>query len=610
MKTPAPHISADPPENDAPSDEGRVRLLTASFTRLRVGVLAMPFIGLLFALLFAWQGGNPAGLLAWSALYLPALWGVRRLHRRYLQDQAERTAADVLATWQRRLQKVALCHGLALASTVALTIDGATYDFMLLLHVTLMGIAAINAVQMTANLPMYRAQYLGMASGLALMPWAFPDHWYFALPMAVVMNIVIYQSSLSVQRFFVRQVVLEERSRDLADRYRVASSAALDALAEKNHFLGAAAHDLRQPVHAMALLAEAIALHGQHDARLATLLQQWRQSMRSVNHMFNTLLDLSRIESGTMQARPSPVSVAQLLDEVGLQFGEDARARGLALRLRPAPPDALLWADPALVRQALFNLVHNALRYTPHGGVLVAARRRGGQWCLGVWDTGTGVGEQEQTRIFEAFYRGEAAHANVPGGHGLGLAVVARCVALMGARQGMRSRAGRGSCFWIALPSAPPGENHPLAIPAVPNGAGRPSPGLFGQCLVVDDEPQVLQAWTALLDGWGLDVRTATSLQQACGQLAAGFVPDVVFCDEHLGQGESGFAVLQALLERCPGARGAMVSGEMDKPSLREAQDEGYLVLHKPVDPQTLHDLLSRWLERHHKPLQRLPGTP
>ncbi|WP_440109516.1 ATP-binding response regulator [Acidovorax sp. BL-A-41-H1] len=597
MTTPVSDTASDPPEKETPSDEGRVRLLTASFTRLRVGVLAMPFIGMLFALLFAWQGGNPAGLLAWSALYVPALWGVRRLHQRYLQDQAERTAADVLATWQRRLQKVALCHGLALASTVALTMDGATYDFMLLLHVTLMGIAAINAVQMTANLPMYRAQYVGMACGLVLMPWAFPDHWYFALPMAVVMNIVIYQSSLNVQRFFVRQMVLEERSRDLADRYRAASSAALEALAEKNHFLGAAAHDLRQPVHAMALLAEAIALHGQHDARLAPLLQQWRLSMRSVNHMFNTLLDLSRIESGTMKARPAAVSIAQLLDEVGLQFGEDARARGLALRLRRAQPDALLWADPALVRQALFNLVHNALRYTAHGGVLVAARRRGGLWCLGVWDTGTGVGEQEQTRIFEAFYRGETAHADAPGGHGLGLAVVARCVALMGARQGMRSRSGRGSCFWIAVPAALPADIVPRVVPMAPDRAGTPSPGLRGRCLVVDDEPQVLQAWMALLDGWGLHVRTASGLQQAWEHLDAGFVPDVVLCDEHLGQGSSGFTALRALLERCPGARGAMVSGEIDTPSLREAQDDGYLVLYKPVDPQTLQDLLIRWLE-------------
>lgn len=75
-------------------------------------------------------------------------------------------------------------------------------------------------------------------------------------------------------------------------------------------------------------------------------------------------------------------------------------------------------------------------------------------------------------------------------------------------------------------------------------------------------------------------------------------MPDVVLCDEHLGQGESGLAALRALLERCPGARGAMVSGEIDTPSLREAQDDGYLVLHKPVDPQTLQDLMIRWLNR------------
>lgn len=597
MTLPVSDLASDPLANDTPSAAGQLRLLEASFARLRLGMSAMPLTGLIFGVLMNAQDGPGARMFWWGGAYVLALLLVWWGHQRYRQQRTHEPPEVMQRIWQGRVCWLALAHGLGMSLSVALSLDHAHYEYMLMLHVALLGILTANAAQMTAVLRVYQMFMAGAVSGLVVGPFAFPTIWPFLFPMTLIMSFVIYRSGVKAHGFLVRQVLLEERSRDLAERYRAASSAALDALAEKNLFLGAAAHDLRQPVHAMALLAEAIALHGQHDARLATLLQQWRQSMRSVNHMFNTLLDLSRIESGTMQARPSPVPVAQLLDEVSLQFGEDARARGLALRLRPAPPDALLWADPALVRQALFNLVHNALRYTTHGGVLVAARRRGGQWCLGVWDTGTGVGEQEQTRIFEAFYRGEAAHANVPGGHGLGLAVVARCVALMGARQGMRSRAGRGSCFWIALPSAPPGENHPLAIPAVPNGAGRPSPGLFGQCLVVDDEPQVLQAWTALLDGWGLDVRTATSLQQACGQLAAGFVPDVVFCDEHLGQGESGFAVLRALLERCPGARGAMVSGEMDKPSLREAQDEGYLVLHKPVDPYTLQDLLSRWLK-------------
>lgn len=593
MTTHAPAIPGYPSDDDIPSDEGRVRLLTASFTRLRVGMLAMPFIGLLFGLLFAWQGGNPTGLLAWSALYLPALWGVRRVHRQYQQDHAERAAAEVLALWQRRLQRIALCHGLALAATVALTLDGATYDFMLLLHVTLMGIAAINAVQMTANLAVYRAQYMGMACGLVLMPWSFPDHWYFALPMAVVMNVVIYYSSLNVQRFLVRQVVLEERSRDLAERYREASNAAEAALEEKNRFLSTAAHDLRQPVHAMALLAEAIALQGQDHPRISPLLGQWRLSMQSLSQMFNALLDLSRIESGTVELRPAPLPLAPLFAELRHQFGIEAAARGLALRMRVPPASATVLADPALVRQSLANLVHNALRYTPHGGVLVAARRRGSHWRLEVWDTGEGVAPQEQTAIYQAFYRPQSARHLQREGHGLGLAVVARCVALMGARQGLASRPGRGSCFWIELPATAA----PTLEPTVPGAATpRTWPRLQGQCLVLDDDPQVLRAWSALLGGWGITLRTARNPGEALAHLDNGFAPQAILCDQHLSCGDSGFDVLRALLERCPAARGAMVSGEFNSPALRDADAEGYLVLRKPVDVDALHAVLSQWL--------------
>lgn len=585
-------------QND-PSTQGRLLLLEASFARLRLGMSVMPVMGVMFGLLLGWQGGRATPLLAWGGAYFPVLLLIWIARQRYLHERALQQPEALLAMWTPRVRWLALVHGVGLSASVALSLGHASYEFMLLLHVTLAGILAANAAQMTATLAVYRAFFTGCVGGLVMIPWAFPEQWLFVLPMTLVMATVIYRSAINTNRFFVRQVVLEERSRDLAERYRAASSAALAALAEKNHFLGAAAHDLRQPVHAMALLAEAIALHGQHDARLTALLLQWRQSMRSVNHMFNTLLDLSRIESGTMKARPAPVSIAQLLDEVGLQFAADAQARGLALRLRAAPPDALLWADPTLVRQALFNLVHNAMRYTPQGGVLVAARRRGHHWRIGVWDTGTGMAEQEQTRIFEAFYRGAGAHAAVPGGHGLGLAVVARCVALMDARHGLRSHTGHGSCFWLELPAALP--KHATSEPPASHRTTSPSPSLRGQCLVVDDEPQVLQAWAALLGGWGLHLRTASGWQQACAQLDAGFVPDVIFCDEHLGNGESGFHVLRDLLERCPAARGAMVSGEFDTPSLQAAQDEGYLVLHKPVDPGTLHDVLSRWLEHSQK---------
>ena len=578
---------------ETPSTQGWLLLLEASFARLRLGMTVMPSMGLLFGLLMGWEGGPVAPLLVWGCTYLPVLLFVWWGHRRYLRERAVQPPQALLTTWTRRVRWLALAHGMGVALSVTLSLGHGNYEFMLLLHITLAGILAANAAQMSATLAVYRMYFMGSVSGLVLIPWTFPGQWPMVLPMTVVMATVIYRSAVNSHRFFVRQVVLEERSRDLAERYREASNTAQAALAEKNHFLTTAAHDLRQPVHAMALLAEAIAVHGRGQPHIEELLTQWRLSMRSVNHMFDALLDLSRIESGTVELRPAPVSLAALFDDLRTQFATDASARGLALRFHAPPPGAAVLADPALARQSLANLVHNALRYTPQGGVLVGARRRGAQWRIEVWDTGVGVALHEQAQIYEAFYRPEHAwHVN-RSGHGLGLAVVARCVALMQARQGLQSRLGKGSCFWLELPATQ------LAAPvlhSVPAAAPGTSPPLHGNCLVLDDDPHVLNAWSTLLITWGIDVRLASNAAEAFAHLDARFTPQAILCDQRLRSGESGFDLLRALLERCPDARGAMVSGEYDSPELQTAQDEGYLVLRKPVDVDELHAVLSQWL--------------
>lgn len=591
---------------DGPSAQGHAHLLGAALARLRMSMTAMPFMALLFGLLLLREGGDPTGWGIWGGFYLPSVWGMWRLHRRYRTQQRAGMPMERLAWWQRRIQVLAACHGLALALTVLLPGGDASYDYMLLLHATLIGIGAANAGQMTASMPVYRAFFYSLSTVLLPMPWTFPEHWTFIVPMSLVMSVVLLRSAGNAHRFFVRQVVLEERSRDLAHRYREASQAAHSALEEKNRFLSTAAHDLRQPVHAMGLLAEAIALRSQGQPAMEALVAQWRLSMRSVSQMFDALLDLSRIESGTMALRPAPVALAPLLADLHAQFLADAHDRQLALRLRLPPADATVLADPVLLRQSLSNLLQNALRYTPRGGVLLGARRRGAQWRIEVWDTGVGVALEDQSRIYEPYFRPEQAWHVHQSGHGLGLAVVARCATLMQAGLGLQSRLGRGSCFWLALPATAAPEVALSARPGPASGAAGP---LQGRCLVLDDDPQVLAAWTRLLAAWGVDARMASDARSAMAHLDAGFEPHAILCDQRLRSGESGLEVLGVLLERCPGAAGALVSGEFDAPELAQAEADGYPVLRKPVDVDTLHAVLAQWLPSGAFEAPSTPGT-
>ncbi len=162
----------------------------------------------------------------------------------------------------------------------------------------------------------------------------------------------------------------------------------------------------------------------------------------------------------------------------------------------------------------------------------------------------------------------------------------------MGATYGFRSRAGRGSCFWVRLPAAAV----PAASGAQPAPAGQALPRDAGRCLVIDDDPLVRSAWETLMQSWGLEVACVESGAQACRLLDAGFRPDAVFCDQRLRSGENGFEVLRALLDHLPEASGAMISGELDAPELRAAEEQGYLVLRKPVEPAALQAVLGHWL--------------
>ncbi|WP_422650859.1 sensor histidine kinase [Cupriavidus sp. H18C1] len=327
------------------------------------------------------------------------------------------------------------------------------------------------------------------------MPWSFPHHWQVVLPLTLLYAVAIYRHALIANQFFRQQVQLEDDGIRLAESYRLAKEEAEDALRAKNLFLTTASHDLRQPVHAMGFLIEAIAQRNR-DPALNPPLEDLRRSVRSVHLMFNSLLDLSKIEQGMAMPRSAPVALAPIMEEVAALFREEAHSRHLDLRVRVPKQAAAVLADAALLRQSLVNLVHNALRYTQRGGVLLSARRREADWLLEVWDTGIGVANEDKSRIYSPYYRNEYAWRIDSAGHGLGLAVVARCATMMGAAYGLDSVERRGSRFWLRFPAADPGQAHVHAMAA--ESQARPTsalPPLSGCCLIVEDDPVVVRAW-------------------------------------------------------------------------------------------------------------------
>ena len=583
-------------QNDGISPPAQIRLLNNTFLRLVFSFSAVPFVGIPFAIWIHLLGDDLGPTITWIIIYLLCAVAIRIVHRRYQQEVKENDDEAVLRRWLPRINKVAFFHGLGISSLYLITPQTQNFDFFLLLNISIAAIVAANATHLTPVISTFTRFFFASWGVLTLgIILRLDDLMFIVLMLNLLYGFAIYRHALTSHAFFIQQALLEEQSSRLAEQFRQAKEEAEQALLDKNQFLTTASHDLRQPVHAMGFLIEAI-IHRNQDDSLMPQLLDLQQSVRSVHLMFNSLLDLSKIESGNVMTAPTRVDIGTLLDSVITLFREEANSRALRLRTWRPKRRLFVMGDPLLVRQSLINLIQNALRYTQQGGVLVAIRPRGVECLVEVWDTGVGIADDEKSKIFSPYYRPELAWKIDSAGHGLGLAVVARCAKLMNVKYGMHSIEGKGSRFWMrfaqytgdvkAVDPLPAGDN--IATPV------RYAP-LHGSCLIVDDDPLVTSAWESLMSLWGINVRCAASAEDAFAIIDDGFTPFAVLCDQRLRSGESGFDILKALFERLPDMSGAMVSGEFNSPVLLEAEQEGYLVLRKPLEPAKLHALLTQW---------------
>lgn len=359
----------------------------------------------------------------------------------------------------------------------------------------------------------------------------------------------------------------------------------------KSRFLAAASHDLRQPIQSALLLAAALARRV-HDAEAAGIVDSLRTCLRSTDELLDALLDVSRLDAGTLRAEPRVVLLADHLERLEAEFDAQARERGLTLRV--VASSAAVMADPAMLDRVLDNLVANAVHHTEQGRVLVGVRRRGDALLVEVHDSGPGIAEPHLSRIFEEFYQAGNAQRDRRQGLGLGLAIVRRMTRLMQAEVGVRSTPGRGSVFWLRLPraAAETGRRAPRA--SLPGSAS-----LHGtRIAVVDDEPAVLEALAGYLRDLGAEVLAADSPRELDRLLeGAQSAPHLLLADYRLQDGCTGMQLVQTLRQRfCASLPALLLSGDTEPDRLREAAAGGVRLLHKPIDADELLRVLREAL--------------
>lgn len=387
---------------------------------------------------------------------------------------------------------------------------------------------------------------------------------------------------------------------------KAAKSRADQANASQSTFLAFVGHDLLQPLNAAKLSLSALM---ELDAGppgsppgsspgsplVGQLAGQADRALASLEDMIRTLLDLSRLEAGAMLPEVGAFAVERVIGPLRQEFEPLARARGLALTVRPS--DAVVQSDPLMLRRILQNLLDNALRYTEGGGVLLGCRRRGGLLRIEVVDTGAGIPEHRREAVFREFQRDAAAGAG-PGGFGLGLSIVRRLALALDHAVDLASRPGRGSRFAVSVPlAAPPGSRpgpHPGSQPGSQPGYGLDA----ARVLVIEDEPAVAQSMRSLLERWSCRVVTAASGEEARAAVRGGGArPDLIIADLHLDGGELGFDAIGAVRREIAGPVPAFILTADGSPgAAAAAAARGVELVRKPVRPAELRSLMAHLL--------------
>lgn len=391
--------------------------------------------------------------------------------------------------------------------------------------------------------------------------------------------------------FRTNEAILEARVRDrtrqLADaltEQQLAREQADQANQSKSRFIAAASHDLLQPMHAARLFSTALE-HSVHSAEDQQTLQQLDRALYGAESMLSALLDIARLEGGTIQPKRQAYALHDLFSDLELQFKSIAAQRHIQFKVH----DTQFWVDtdPQWMRRIIQNFVSNALRYTATGRVIVGVLRsaqRPQHIRIGVWDTGPGIDQPQHARLFQEFERGGHSSPWGEQGLGLGLAIVQRMTRLLDFPVQVYSKLGTGSCFMIEVPlvDAPVINTVTLSQTALQHNAYK--------VLCLDNDETILDGMRTLLSKWGYQVFTATQPEQALALIAQQQI-QVWLIDQHLDHGQLGLDFIER--HRSAQLPVALITADSDPELPQRLKQQHIVLLKKPLKPAALRAWLS-----------------
>ncbi|QND54744.1 response regulator (plasmid) [Phyllobacterium sp. 628] len=486
-------------------------------------------------------------MLIYSTLYIPGSWLL-------LHDIVKRPGYK----FGRRVFAMSNDY---LAMTFAMAVGGAITApiFAMVLWVTV------------GNGLRYGPRYLAAATAFALL----------SLAAITYFNSFWREQPYIVVTFVMTALLVPAYVYVLLNRLHKAYNSALEANLAKSRFLAQASHDLRQPIHAISLFIACL-----RDARLGVeerqMVNNIDRSLQSVSRLFQSLLDISTLDSGKITAHPEDIAIGGILHDIAQQNSEAAQWAGVELKV--VTTRKFVRTDPSLLTTMIQNIVSNALKYAPGSPVLMGTRIRNGKLSIEVHDRGPGIAGEHLPRLFEEFYQVRERGDKDTEGVGLGLSIVQRLAGLMDLDVSLRSVEGQGTTVVIDgldIVEEP--------VRSLETNRIKPASLLDGlRVLLVEDDINILMATGILLEKWGCIVQREDGLPEGKDVTC-----DLIITDFDLGAKTTGTDCIDYVRRQNGHNIPAIVVTGHDENRVRDdVGDPEIPILSKPIRPAELRSII------------------
>jgi signal transduction histidine kinase len=356
----------------------------------------------------------------------------------------------------------------------------------------------------------------------------------------------------------------------------------------KDHFLAVLSHELRTPLTPVLAAAQLLQRRPGLSTEVRESLEVIQRNAQLQARLIDDLLDLTRIAHGKLELNRKPMNICTIIERAVEIAKPDIDARRLQFRVALKDPPHRVNGDPSRLQQVVWNLLTNAVKFTPEGGyVELRCERQDEHVIIEVSDSGIGVEPQDKDRIFDAFEQGGRAMTRQFGGLGLGLAIAKRLVELHEGKISVYSEGmNRGSTFRVQLPLS----KTELAEDA--QESEKSLPGRSRRILLVEDNGDTARMIRMLLEEFGYVVETAADVKQALKAVGPGSF-DLLLSDLGLPDG-TGIELMQELRRRGNALKGIALSGYGQEEDIRRSKEAGFSAhLIKPADVNVLIETIA-----------------